>query len=99
MLDLVHEVLDERSEFTQLWNREHARHLLEELLKAVAPEFSATTILAFRRLAIDESAVDEVASELGLSSNACFVARSRVLRRLKCVQGELFGDDLLFEAT
>lgn len=93
MLDLASAMEDPKSEFTSLWNHEHARHLLNELLMAVAPEFSPNSIEAFKRLAIDDEAVDDVARDLEMSVNACFVARSRVLKRRKAVLRELFGED------
>lgn len=93
MLELANAMEDSKSEFTMLWNQRHARHVLDELLKAVAPEFSPKTIAAFRHLAIDDQPVDDVAEQLEMSPNACFIARSRVLKRLKVVLREVFGED------
>jgi hypothetical protein len=91
MLDLAGAMEDAGSEFTKMWNQEHAVHLLNELLKAVAPEFSPKSIDIFRRLAINSESVDVVARELKMTKNACIVARSRVFRRLKSVDDEAFG--------
>ena len=91
--DLVEAMRDSRSAFTIMWNQEHARHVLDQLLKAVSPEFSPKTIEVFERLAIHDQPVNDVARDLEMSANACFVARSRVFRRLKIVMHELFGDD------
>lgn len=93
MLDVVRDMEDARGDFTMMWNREHARHVLDELLKAIAPEFSSNTLRAFQRLAIDDASVDDVAGELGITVNACFIARSRVLKRLKTVLREVFGEE------
>ena len=91
--DLVKSMEDPNSEFTRMWNREHAHHVLNELLKAVTPDFKPRSIEAFRRLALNDENVDDVARDLDMSTNACFIARSRVLKRLRELLRELFGDD------
>ena len=93
MLDLANAMADGKSEFTMMWNQEHARHVLNELLKAVAPEFSPQTMEIFERLAIEDESVDSVAAAFETTANACFIARSRVLKRLKSVMRELFGEE------
>ena len=93
MLDLAHAMEDRNSEFTKTWNRAHSRHVLDELLKAVAPDFTPQSIEVFNRLALQSEPVDQVAESLGITVNACFIARSRVLKRLKAVRQEVFGDD------
>ena len=100
MLDMANSMADSSSEFTKLWNQQHAAHVLEELLKAVTPEFSAKSIEIFRRLAINNESVDCVARDLEMTKNACVVARSRVFRRLRSVADEVFGpDEGLFELS
>ena len=97
MHNLALELEDPCGEFTQMWNREHARHVLEELLRAVEPEFTPKSIDIFHRLAVQGEPVDRVAEDTSTSRNACLVARSRVLRRLREVAGEYFGGEELFE--
>lgn len=97
MLDLASAMEDASSELTKAWNEEHAQHVLDELLKAVAPEFTEKSINVFRQLAVDNKPVEDVARELGMTKNACVVARSRVFRRLKAIANELFdGEERLF---
>ena len=93
MLDLAHAMEDRNSGFTKTWNREHTRHVLDQLLKAVAPEFTPQSIEVFQRLALQSEPVDQVAESLEISVNACLIARSRVLKRLKSVRQEVFGED------
>ena len=93
MLALAAEIEDPRGEFTKVWNRDHARHVIEELLKAVEPELSSKSIDIFRRLAVNEESVATVAADLGMTRNAVVVARSRVFKRLKSVAKQLFSDE------
>jgi RNA polymerase sigma-70 factor (ECF subfamily) len=90
---LIELLEDANSDFTHMWNREHAHHVLNELLKAVAQDFAPSSIEAFRRLALNDESVDDVARDLGMTTNACFIARSRILKRLRELLRELFGDD------
>lgn len=81
--DLVADLSDDQSDLSRYWEQEHDNFVLGELLKAVRGEFRETTYEAFRRLALDGESVDSVAGDLGISVNAAFVARSRVLKRLR----------------
>jgi RNA polymerase sigma-70 factor (ECF subfamily) len=74
---------DPASEMSQLWNRQHDRHVARQLLALTEPQFAANTWKAFRRVAIDGERPDVVAAELGISLNAVFVAKSRVLSKLR----------------
>ena len=53
------------------------------LLDLVGEEFEPATLRAFRRLALDGASGAEVAQELGLSVAAVYVAKSRVLQRIR----------------
>lgn len=64
----------------------HPKQNNSRLMKTVLEiqgEFEATTWQAFIRTAVDGSAAVDVAKELGLSVNAVYVAKSRVLKRLR----------------
>lgn len=74
---------DPHSQMTLLWNREHDERVLEELLQVVKPHFQPTSWEAFRLVTLEGRKPDDVARELGLSVNAVFIARSRVLSRLR----------------
>lgn len=65
------------------WDREHDAHVVRQLLDALEGEFSPTTWAAFRRQMMDGAKAADVAAELGLSTNAVLVAKSRVLRRFR----------------
>lgn len=74
---------DPSSEMSQLWNQQHDLHVAQQLLQQVEPDFTAQTWAAFTRVAIDGQRADAVAVELGISTNAVFIAKSRVLSRLR----------------
>jgi RNA polymerase sigma-70 factor (ECF subfamily) len=71
---------------------EYRRHLFYAAARSVETEFSASTWQAFWRTAVQSRGVAEVATELGLSSGAVYIARSRVVarlcRRVKEIEGE-----------
>jgi RNA polymerase sigma-70 factor (ECF subfamily) len=51
----------------------------------IEPRFANSTREAFHRLVLDGADADDVAAELGLSLNAVFTAKSRVLRELRTI--------------
>ncbi len=69
--------------------------LLRHLFERVSAEFEPATMQAFERLAIDEQSAAEVAAAMGLTAGAVYVAKSRVLRRLREEAARLIGEDLL----
>jgi RNA polymerase sigma-70 factor (ECF subfamily) len=76
-------LIDPDSELNRQWDEEHDRYVLDCLLDRVDAEFEPTTVRAFRRLAIDGASGAEAAQELGLSVAAVYVAKSRVLQRIR----------------
>lgn len=74
---------DPASAISQIWNREHDQYVLRQLLALAEPHFEQNTWKAFCRVALDGLKPDAVAEELKMSLNAVFLAKSRVLRRLR----------------
>lgn len=93
---LIQSLEDPGSDFTMIWNRQHAEHVLGFLLDSIAGEFNPKTIEAFRRLAILEESTDDVSRKLSMTINACLIARSRVLKRLRQKLRELYGEEAGF---
>lgn len=77
------ELEDPASQLSQVWEKEHDRHVMRQLMALVEPQFERKSWLAFRRMAFDGAAAKIVASELGMSVNSVFIAKSRILRRLR----------------
>lgn len=71
------------SELSRLWNDEHDRYVLRQLLTLAKPHFTPTTWTAFDRVALKGESPRDVASEMQISLNAVVTAKSRVLRRLR----------------
>jgi RNA polymerase sigma-70 factor (ECF subfamily) len=82
-LAALQQIADPDSELNRLWDEEHDRYVLRCLLKLVEEEFEPLTLKAFRRLALDGVSGAEAAEELGLSVAAVYVAKSRVLARIR----------------
>jgi RNA polymerase sigma-70 factor (ECF subfamily) len=83
MVRRLNELEDPHSDLSRLWDREHDRHVARRLLELIEPEFEATTWRAFQRVALDGAKPPEVATELGISLNAVYLAKYRVFRRLR----------------
>jgi RNA polymerase sigma-70 factor (ECF subfamily) len=79
----VEQLADPHSELSRRWEREHDEHVLRRLLEWLEEEFEQRTLQAFRRQVLDGVAADAVAAELGMSVGAAYVAKSRVLARLR----------------
>jgi RNA polymerase sigma-70 factor (ECF subfamily) len=79
----LQEIADPESDLNRQWDEEHDRYVLDCLLDLVAEEFEPLTLRAFRRLALDGASGAEAAQELGLSVSAVYVAKSRVLARIR----------------
>ena len=74
---------DPASEMSRIWNQQHDQFVLRQLLALVEPHFSPNTWQAFQLVALKGKPADVVAEELGISVNAVFIAKSRVLSRLR----------------
>ncbi|MGH7140434.1 MAG: RNA polymerase sigma factor [Pirellulales bacterium] len=57
--------------------------LAHRALELIEGEFRPSTLAAFRAVVLDDRPAAEVAAELGLTVNAVYLARNRVLRRLR----------------
>lgn len=62
---------------------EFRSHVIGRTLQLLAEEFGPTTIAAFRATAIEGRSASDVAAELELTENAVYLARGRVMRRLR----------------
>ena len=79
----LQQLADPDSSLNRQWDEEHDRYVLDCLLDLVEEEFEPATLQAFRRLALDGVSGAEAAQELGLSVAAVYVAKSRVLQRIR----------------
>ncbi len=79
----LEQIADPDSELNRQWDEEHDQYVIHCLLDLVDQKFEPVSLQAFRRLTLDGASGAEVAQELGLSVGAVYVAKSRVLARLR----------------
>ena len=87
----LQQLADPDSDLNRQWDEEHDRYVLDCLVDLVEEEFEPATLQAFRRLALDGASGAEAAQELGLSVTAVYVAKSRVLQRIRREAEGLIG--------
>jgi len=81
--ELMHQLEDPHSALSQQWDREHDQHIVRHLLEQIEGEFPAKTMQAFRRQVFDGAMPAAVAADLGITVGAVYLAKSRVLARLR----------------
>ena len=81
----VHQVIAEQSDPRQpdLWEREYRRSLFEWAVGRIQCEFEDRTWQAFWRTSVEAQETETVAETLEMSTGAVYIARSRVLARLR----------------
>ncbi len=70
------------------WDHEYHKRLFAWACEEVRGDFTEKTWEAFWRTAVDGMSVKEVAKSLGVSAGAIYVAKSRILTRIKEVIAE-----------
>jgi RNA polymerase sigma-70 factor (ECF subfamily) len=83
LADMLDQLEDPDSGISRLWDEEHDQHVARRLLAMIEPQFTPSTWQAFHRVVLEGARPDAVAAELGLTVNAVFIAKSRVLQRLR----------------
>ena len=71
------------AEADSYWDVDFHRELTRRALELMKAEFAPTTWQACWEFVVNERSADEVGKELGISVNAVYWAKSRVLRRLR----------------
>jgi RNA polymerase sigma-70 factor (ECF subfamily) len=87
----LHNLADSGDDPADDWDREHDALMLREMLANLATAFEEKSLRAFGRLVFDGVAAPQVAAELGMSVGAVYIAKSRVLRRLRAEAAGLIG--------
>jgi RNA polymerase sigma-70 factor (ECF subfamily) len=90
--ETLRQLEDADSALNRQWDEEHDQYVLRCLLDVMALEFETSTVQAFRRVALEGASSEQAAQELGLSVGAVYIAKSRVLNRLR-QQAEGLIDD------
>lgn len=79
----IEQLADPYNPLVQAWDREHDVFVTGQLLDQIRPEFEPKTWEAFRRAAVAGEPAAVIAADLGITPNAVFIAKSRVLARLR----------------
>lgn len=74
-------VVDSEADLSE--EREHRTYITQRLLELICPEFREDVWKAFQMQTTEGRSAPEVAQELGISVNRVYIAKSRVLRRLR----------------
>lgn len=82
---MLDQLADENSGLSRRWDEEHDRHVMQSLLEMIRPQFTPATWQAFARFALDDVPAADVAAELNVSVNTVYIAKSRVLTKLRQV--------------
>ncbi len=72
-----------RADDTALWAREYQQRLFRLAAEQVRPAFHAPTWQAFWQTAVEGQSGKQVASQLGMTVAAVYLAKSRVMARLR----------------
>lgn len=94
--NLIEEVPAEDVE-AEWWNREWERNLFTKAAGQIREDFQETTWQAFWRTGVEGHAPKDVATDLEMTVAAVYLAKSRVMARLKEQVQMLEGQDSRFE--
>ncbi|QDU63633.1 RNA polymerase sigma factor [Planctomycetes bacterium Pan216] len=89
--DFVDQLADPNSDAARQWNEVYDRQISAQVLETLRGEFEPTTWQAFWRVVVDSEKAATVSAELGISLNAVYLAKSRVLKRLRQERERVVG--------
>ena len=81
--DWLDQLADPASALSRQWDLEHDQQLVRRLLASIQMEFNPTNWQVFQMLVLDNRPVAEVAQHFHITPNAVYVAKARVLARLR----------------
>jgi len=73
----------------QVWEQEWTRAVVQAAVARARAEFEPATFAAFERFACNDEPAEVVARDLGLSRNAVYIAKHRVLGRVRELRQEV----------
>jgi RNA polymerase sigma-70 factor (ECF subfamily) len=90
--DWLEQLADPNSPLSRQWDQDHDQQIARRLLASIQAEFTPTTWQAFQMLVLEDRPTSEVAQSLGLTQNAIYIAKARVLARLRAEARGLLED-------
>ena len=76
-----------------VWESEWRDYHLRQAMRVIAAEFNERDRAAFQLYAVEGRPVDEVVEQLGMSADAVYQAKSRILKRLSAVIESQVADE------
>lgn len=83
------DMIEDENAIKHTWESEWQKHVLEKCLLQAYSEFKGKVFDAFKLYALEQKPVEEVCQKLDMSSNAVYIAKSRVLSRLRQLQQDI----------
>jgi RNA polymerase sigma-70 factor (ECF subfamily) len=77
------QLADPDSALSRQWDEEHDQQLVRRLLASIQAEFNASTWQVFQMLVLEDRPAADVARHFHMTANAVYVAKARVLARLR----------------
>ena len=95
IVKLVEQQADKASMESQTFDTEFRRQVFAWAVDRIRPSFQDTTWQAFWKTAVGEHSAADVAAELGMSIGAVYVARARVMKKLRSEVQRVIKEDQL----
>ena len=83
MIQQLDQLADQNSGLSETWNRQHDVHVIRKLLELIQGRVSPGTWRIFKRQMIDGASPEDVATELNVSLDSVYAAKSRMLKMLR----------------
>lgn len=81
--DALQQLEDPACRLAAEWNAEHDRHVVARALELIRGEFPEAHWQAFQLLMVEHLKPAEVAARLAMTPNAVYIAKSRIMTRLR----------------
>lgn len=82
---------DPSDDLAREWDREHDIHIARRMMDRIKGDFEDQTWTLFRGFVLEGQSAEEVATANATTPNAVYIAKSRVLARLREEAGGLLG--------
>ncbi|MEO1529768.1 MAG: sigma-70 family RNA polymerase sigma factor [Planctomycetota bacterium] len=79
----IEPLADDKSSASRSFERDYNEHVIRQLVSRLASEFTESTMDSFKGYVLEQRDPKEVSAELGVSLQSVYIAKSRVLKRLR----------------
>ena len=80
------QALESPAEAEDAWEQQWQQAVLRECMSEVSRLVAPATFKAFQLYVLDEWPVDKVAAELGITRNAVYIGKNRIMGRIRQMQ-------------